>query len=188
MPQEKKPLQPSISVGDKVVHVGPLSWAGMKDLVSEFGRADLPLPAINFSRFSDMLKSAESGLTAALEDPDKQAAHAQLQDLRFYALLGELLSANLDVLREWIIGHPPIVTALVAAASNLAPAEIDALTAGELLRVARAAWTELVNDGFFTEAAGFFGGLLGLGAQQTQTDPSQPPGSAAQDSAATASA
>ena len=54
------------------------------------------------------------------------------------------------------------MTALVRGASNLTDDEIASLSPGQVLRVARAAYAALVSDGVFTEAASFFGELVGL--------------------------
>lgn len=168
MPQAKTELHPQIIVGDKVVHVGPLDWAGFRAVVDELARADLPLPSINTAGLQERLanRAATSGATGGL-------SLAAVLDLAF-----EFVAGNLPVLYQWALKHPPLLTAFVRGASNLNDDEVRQLTAGQMLRVGRAAWRALVADGFFAEAAGFFGELVGLRPTTPPDDrpaPPQPP-------------
>jgi hypothetical protein len=164
MPQEKSAVEPQITIGDKIVKVGPLDWAGLKQLVDTFGKADLPLPNLAGLSVRGWLDSMHRELDEAGDDLAKLARANQRSNLHIYELLVDFVGENLPALWQWLLKHPPLVAALVAGASNVTHDEMDQLTAGQLLRVARASWQALVADGFFTEAVGFFGGLLGLGA------------------------
>jgi len=164
MPQEKIAVEPQITIGDKIVKVGPLDWAGLKQLVDTFGKADLPLPNLAGLSVRGWLDSMHRELDEAGDDLAKLARANQRSNLHIYELLVDFVGENLPALWQWLLKHPPLVAALVAGASNVTHDEMDQLTAGQLLRVARASWQALVADGFFTEAVGFFGGLLGLGA------------------------
>jgi hypothetical protein len=148
----RKDLNPPIRVGDKIVQVGPLDWSGFKALVEAFARADLPLPDLNDDAVRQKL--------AALQASAKTTGALPIVDLA--GLIYEFVAHNLPTLYQWILKHPPLVSALVRGASNLSDEEIVGLSAGEVLRVARAAYAALVGDGVFAEAAGFFGELLGM--------------------------
>lgn len=163
MPQEKTAVEPQITIGDKIVKVGPLDWAGLKQLVDAFGKADLPLPNLAGLSVRGWLDSMHRELDEAGDDPFKLARASQRSNLHIYELLVDFVGENLPAIWQWLLKHPPLVAALVAGASNVTHEEMDQLTAGQFLRVARASWQALVADGFFTEAVGFFGGLLGLG-------------------------
>lgn len=152
-------VTPPIRVGDKIVQVGPLDWSGFKTLVEAFAKAELPLPSL-----------ADEGLRqkfAAVQANAKTSGTLAVVDLA--GLAYEFVAGNLPTLFQWILRHPPLVTALVRGASNLTDDEIGGLSAGEVLRIARGAYAALVQDGVFTEAAVFFGELLGM----------RPPGAAA---------
>lgn len=163
MPQEKTAVEPQITIGDKIVKVGPLDWAGLKQLVEAFGKADLPLPNLAGLSVRGWIDAMHRELDEAGDDPLKLARANQRSNLHLYELLIDFVGENLPALWQWALKHPPLVAALAAGASNLTHEEMDRLTAGQLLRVARASWQALASDGFFTEAVGFFGGLLGLG-------------------------
>lgn len=164
MPQDKIAVEPQITIGDKIVKVGPLDWAGLKQLVDTFGKADLPLPNLAGLSVRGWLDSMHRELDEAGNDLAKLARANQRSNLHIYELLVDFVGENLPALWQWLLKHPPLVAALVAGASNVTHEEMDQLTAGQCLRVARASWQALVADGFFAEAVGFFGGLLGLGA------------------------
>ncbi|HJT30853.1 MAG TPA: hypothetical protein VJ783_02220 [Pirellulales bacterium] len=152
MPQTKTQLHPQIIVGDKVVQVGPLDWAGFRALVDEFARADLPVPSINTAGLQERLSKRAGAPEAA-----GGLSLAAVLDLAF-----EFVAGNLPVLYQWALKHPPLLSAFVRGASNLNDDEVRQLSTGQMLRVARAAWRALMADGFFAEAAGFFGELVGL--------------------------
>ena len=148
----REDLKPPLRVGDKIVQVGPLDWSGFKTLIEAFAQADLPLPSL-----------ADEGLRQKLAAV--QASARTTGTLSFVDLAGlvyEFVAGNLPTLYQWILKHPPLLTALVRGASNLTDDEIASLSAGEVLRIARAAYAALVADGVFTEAAGFFGELVGM--------------------------
>jgi hypothetical protein len=184
MAQEKVTVQPQITLGDKVVKVGPLDWAGLKQLVDAFSQADLPLPNLAGLSIHGWLESMQQELDQAGNDLARIARANQRSNLKLYELLVDFVSENLPALWQWALKHPPIVAALVAGSSNVTPEEMEQLSAGQFLRVARAGWQALVDDGFFTEAVGFFGGLLGLG---TNAVPAASPSSAAANAGASAS-
>ena len=144
-------ITPTIRVADKIVQVGPLEWSGFKALVEAFAKADLPLPSL-----SDALRQKLSDVQAAA----RATGTLSLVDLA--GLVYEFVAGNLPTLYQWLLKHPPLVTALVRGASNLTDDEIASLSPGQVLRVARASYAALVSDGVFTEAAGFFGELVGL--------------------------
>ena len=169
MAQEKVAVQPQITLGDKVVKVGPLDWAGLKNLVDAFSKADLPLPNLAGLSIHGWLDSMQAELDEAGDDLTKIAKVNQRSNLKLYELIVDFVSENLPALWQWALKHPPIVAALVAGSSNVSREEMEQLSAGEFLRIARAGWQALVNDGFFTEAMGFFGGLLGLGTDAGPT-------------------
>lgn len=171
MPLAKTELRPQIIVGDKVVQIGPLDWAGFKAVVDEFARADLPLPSINAAGLQERLAklAGPAGVPGGL-------SLAAVVDLAF-----EFVAGNLPVLYQWALKHPPLLTAFVRGASNLNDDEVRQLTAGQVLRVARAAWHSLVADGFFAEAAGFFGELVGLRPMRQLGDQSALPPPPAED-------
>jgi hypothetical protein len=152
MPTPRVDLTPHLRAGDKIVQVGPLDWAGFKLLVDAFAQANLPLPTLNDVALRQKLAEVQAGARAP--------GSLSLADL--VGLAYEFVAGNLPTLFQWILKHPPLVTALVRGASNLTEDEIAALSAGEVLRVARAAYAALVRDGVFAEAAGFFGELVGL--------------------------
>ena len=184
MAQEKVAVQPQITLGDKVVKVGPLDWAGLKQLVDAFSQADLPLPNLAGLSIHGWLQTMQQELDQAGNDLARIARANQRSNLKLYELLVDFVSENLPALWQWALKHPPIVAALVAGSSNVTPDEMEQLSAGQFLRVARAGWQALVDDGFFTEAVGFFGGLLGLG---TNAVPPASPSSAAVNAGASAS-
>lgn len=93
-------------------------------------------------------------------------------DASAVADIATFIGMNLPVLAEWVFKHPPIVSALVVGATGLTDAQIDTLSAGKLMKVARASWKALVDDGFFEEVGGFFGDLLPLG--QVSAEQGQP--------------
>lgn len=72
----------------------------------------------------------------------------------------DLLGDNMQVIYQWVIKHPPIVAALVRGATGLQDEHIDQLSAGQFVRVTRAAWNALSEDGFVEELQGFFAELL----------------------------
>jgi hypothetical protein len=147
----REDVKPLIRVNDKVAQVGPLDWSGFKALVEAFAKADLPLPSLG-----DALKHKLTDVQAAA----RATGTLSLADLA--GLVYEFVSGNLPTLYQWLLKHPPLVTALVRGASNLTDDEIASLSPGQVLRVARASYAALVSDGVFTEAAGFFGELIGL--------------------------
>jgi hypothetical protein len=144
-------VKPTIRVGDKIVQVGPLDWSGFKGLVEAFAKADLPLPSLN-DPLRQKLADVQAGARAT--------GALSLVDLA--GLVYEFVAGNLPTLYQWLLKHPPLVTALLRGASNLTDDEIASLSTGEVLRIARAAYAALVSDCVFTEAAGFFGELIGL--------------------------
>ena len=151
MPLQRQDVTPPIRVNDKIVQVGPLDWSGFKALVEAFAKADLPLPTLGDSlrqKLADVQASARASGTLALVD--------------LAGLVYEFVASNLPTLYQWLLKHPPLVTALVRGASNLTDDEIASLSAGEVLRIARVAYATLMADGVFSEAAGFFGDALGL--------------------------
>jgi hypothetical protein len=155
---------PPIRVGDKIVQVGPLDWSGFKALVEAFAKADLPLPSLNDAlrqRLADVQASARASGSLSLID--------------LVGLVYEFVAGNLPTLFQWLLKHPPLVTALVRGASNLSDDEIASLTTGQVLRVARAAYAALVADGVFAEAASFFGEIVGIRPLATAAgEPYQP--------------
>jgi hypothetical protein len=177
MPSLLTELTPAVKLGDKLVHVGVLSWGGFKTVLGEVAKADLPLPKLALERIGGALAQIQSGYAAAAQETDPaKARHATQQtNAKLYEVLAVLLAENLDTLAAWLLAHPPIVSALVQGASNFSADEVDRLSAGELLRVARAAWAALTADGFFTEAAGFFGDLLGLHPTKGSAKSIEPP-------------
>jgi hypothetical protein len=185
MPSNLSNLHPPLALGDKLVQVGALDWAGLKALVESIVRADLPLPNLAAGGVRDWLDAFQRELDAAGDDPRQIAqAHGRAR-WQLYRVLLDLLVHNLPTLWHWFLRHPPMVTALVQGATNLGVDELERLTAGQFLRVARAAWEALVADGFFQEAAGFFAGLVGLKPHETSapTDSSAPASTAASASA-----
>ena len=184
MAQEKVAVQPQITLGDKVVKVGPLDWAGLKQLVDAFSQADLPLPNLAGVSIHGWLESMHQELAQAGNALARIARANQRSNLKLYELLVDFVSENLPALWQWALKHPPIVAALVAGSSNVTSDEMEQLSAGQFLRLARAGWQALVDDGFFSEAVGFFGGLLGLG---TNAVPAASPSSAAASAGASAS-
>lgn len=148
----RKDVDPPIRVGDKVVQVGSLDWSGFKTLVEAFAKADLPLPSLNDAALRQKLAEAQAAA--------KASGTLSLVDLAGVAY--EFVAGNLPTLHQWILKHPPLLTALVRGASNLTEEEIAGLSAAEVLRVARASYAALVHDGVFREAACFFGELVGL--------------------------
>ena len=177
MPANLKPLSPPITLADgqKNVCVGALTWGDFKAVLDEFRAAKLPLPKLSvdsmsasFTRIQDLYK------LAAASEPQAAFVATQQASSVLYEMLGTLVAENLPTLEAWFLAHPPIVSMLVHKSSNLQPAEVDQLSAGQLLRVASAAWSALSDDGFFSEAAGFFGGLLGLKLVPAANAASQP--------------
>lgn len=166
MPSAKTELHPQIVVGDKLVRVGPLDWAGFRAVVDEFARADLPLPSLEINSLQQKLAKLANGSGGS-----SGLSLAAVAELTF-----EFVAGNLPVLYQWALKHPPLLTAFVRGASNVDDDEARQLTAGQMLRVARAAWQALVADGFFAEAAGFFGELVGLRPTRPPRDePASPP-------------
>ncbi|HEX5442271.1 MAG TPA: hypothetical protein VFW87_00520 [Pirellulales bacterium] len=160
MPQTRTELHPQIVVGDKLVQVGPLDWGGFRTLVDELARADLPLPSLEATSLRQKLAQLAGGAGPAGGIPLSGVVE----------LAVEFVAGNLPVLYQWALKHPPLLTALVRGSSNLNDDEVRQLSAGQALRVARAAWQALLADGFFAEAAGFFGELVGLRAMSQPAD------------------
>ena len=154
MPAEptRKNLEPQLLVKDKVVQVGSLSWADFKKLVDAFSSANLPLPTLD----GDALR----GQLAALQATALVDGSVAVSDV--VGLVVEFVSTNLPTITTWVARHPLLIDSLIAGSTNLTPEEAATLTAGEVLRVARAAFRALIDDGVFAEAAGFFGELVGL--------------------------
>lgn len=166
MPLTKTELHPQIIVGDKVVHVGPLDWAAFRAVVDEFARAGLPLPSLEITSLQQKLAQLTNGWGGS-----SGLSLAAVAELAFEFVVG-----NLPVLYQWALKHPPLLTAFVRGSSNLNDDEVQQLTAGQMLRVARAAWQALAADGFFAEAARFFGELVGLRPTRRPGDqPASPP-------------
>ena len=180
MASDLKELSPTIKLGDKLVKVGALSWGGFKAVLRQLTAADLPLPKLAPDPIGDAFAQIQGFHAAAAASSDPNAAQIanQQANLRLYELLAMLLSENLDTLKSWLLAHAPIVSVLAQESSNLSAEEVDRLSAGQLLRVARAAWAELKADGFFAETAGFFGDLVGLRPKSHETS-SEPPSAAA---------
>lgn len=148
----REDIQPPLRVGDKIVQVGALDWSGFKALVEAFAKADLPLPSL-----------ADGALRQKLAEVQAAArANGTLSLVDLAGLAYEFVAGNLPTLYQWMLRHPPLLTALVRGASNLTEEEIASLSAAEVLRVARAAYAALVADGVFTEAACFFGEVVGM--------------------------
>lgn len=145
-------IEPALQVGDKIVQIGPLDWSAFRHVVEVFAKADLPLPKLD----SDALKQKLGNMQASA------SLDGSINVADVIGLVIEFVSENLPTIAAWFAKHPPLLEALVTGATNLTPEETAALTTGQVLRVARAAFRELVNDGVFAEAAGFFGELLGL--------------------------
>ncbi|HVC95884.1 MAG TPA: hypothetical protein VND64_19495 [Pirellulales bacterium] len=179
MPLDLKELSPSIKLGDKIVHVGVLTWGGFKAVLNKFTAADLPLPKLPVDKIGEAFSQIQAFYAAATGTNDSSAAYvaSQQANARLFELLAVLVGENLETLKSWLLAHAPIVSALAQEASNLSAEEVDRLSAGQLLRVARAAWTALVADGFFGETAGFFGDLVGLRPKDPSTS-SAPPSAA----------
>lgn len=188
MSRDKKPLDPSVYVknaqGEEIrVGVGPLSWLGVKELLDTISAVDLPLPSLATNSVSAWLKGQQGDL-ASLEtttDPNEMgkllAIAAQRQNLGLYQALVDLLSENFGVLYQWLLKHPPIVESLVRGATGLSREQLESLSAGEFMRVARASLAALMDSGITEEISGFFGELLrrtlGGGAQaESQPNPS----------------
>lgn len=152
MTKSRVDLTPHLRVHDKIVQVGPLDWSAFKALVDAFAQANLPLPSLNDGALRRKLTE--------LQADAKSSRSLSLVDLA--GMLYEFVAGNVSCLFQWILKHPPLVTALVRGASNLTEEEIASLSPGEVFRVARAAYAALVRDGVFAEAAGFFGELVGL--------------------------
>ena len=157
---DKIDVAPQIIVGDKVVRVGPLNWAGIKALADAFAKSDLPVPNLQAEGIRQRVAAlGGSGTTGSITPADVAG------------LAYEVVASNLPTFYQWAVRHPPLVAALVRGASNLTGEEVEQLSAGQTLRVARAAWQSLVSDGFFRELAGFFGELLGLPPTGTSAAP-----------------
>ena len=148
----RKNMEPTLQVGDKLVQIGPLDWAAFKQLVDAFTKADLPLPKLDSEALREKVSAVQAAATIE--------GSINLADI--VGLVVEFVSTNLPTIAAWVAKHPPLIDALLAGATNLTPEDAAALSAGQILRVARAAFQELVDDGVFAEAAGFFGALLGL--------------------------
>lgn len=173
----RKNLDPAIQVADKLVQVGSLAWVDFKHLLDAFTKADLPLPKLDSEALRGKISVIQA--TAAVEN------RLDLTDVIGVAV--EFVSTNLPTIAAWVAKHPPLIDALIAGATNLTPEETAGLSAGEILRVARAAFRAMVDDGVFAEAAGFFGELLGLRpatAQQASEPASGIPAAATPTSAA----
>lgn len=162
-----KPLSPSISIGDKIVHVGALSWGGFKAVLAEFTAANLPLPKLSLDSIAAGFADIQAIWEASTPGDQVSAVVAKQQaDAKLYEIVAKLAAENLPTLTAWITGHPRIVEALVREASNLTPDQVDQLSAGQLFRVASEAFAAAKADGFFSDAAGFFAGLVGLSKSQ----------------------
>lgn len=144
-------VAPQIVVGDKVVRVGPLNWTGVKALADAFAKSDLPVPNLQ----AEGIRQRAAALGAS-------NASGTVTTSDVAGLAYEVVASNLPTFYQWAVRHPPLVAALVRGASNLTGEEVEQLGAGQMMRVARAAWQALVDDGFFRELAGFFGELLSL--------------------------
>ena len=151
-PTQRKSLEPQLLVKDKVVQVGSLSWADFKKLVDAFSSANLPLPTLDGAALRNQVAALQA---TALVD-----GSITVSDV--IGLAVEFVSSNLPTITAWVAKHPLLIDSLIAGSTNLTPEEAAMLTAGEVLRVARAALRALIDDGVFTEAAGFFGELVGL--------------------------
>lgn len=184
MSRDKKPLDPPVYVknsqGEEIrVGVGPLSWLGVKELLDTISAVDLPLPSLATNSVSAWLKGQQGDLAAieaALKAENDSndlgnllVISSQRQNLGLYQALVDLLSENVGVLYQWLLKHPPIVESLVCGATGLNRAQIETLSAGDFMRVARASLAALMDSGITEEISGFFGELLrrmlGGGAQ-----------------------
>ena len=152
MAVERKALDPQIIIKDKIVSVGPLDWKGVKDFLAAVSSANLPLPDLATG-------SVHSWIESAKVDPS-------LTTIGLYQVIVDLVSENMQVIYQWIINHPPIVSALVRGATGLEQEELDSLSAGTFVRVVRASWKALVDDGFFSEVGSFFVESLPLSLNQ----------------------
>lgn len=162
---DRKNLVPALQVKDKIVQVGALDWGSFRSLVDVFAKADLPLPTLDTDGLRTKLAAVQA--TASVEGA------VNIADL--VGLVIEFVSSNLPTITVWIAKHPPLVEALVTGASNLTAEELGSLTPGQMLRVARAAFRELVDDGVFAEAGAFFGELLGLKPAKAKSEPKPAP-------------
>jgi hypothetical protein len=175
-----KDVSPQVKFGasrDKLAQVGSLQWAGVKSILAAFEKADLPIPTIAADGAKGFVEKSQKEFQAALAELD--AAENELQSLAAQAKLGalnksatagifgivaEIASANLPVLWQWVLKHPPILDAIITATSNLTKEDAESLSAADFMRVARTAWDRILTDGFFAEVGGFFVGLLGMKA------------------------
>lgn len=172
---ERKTLEPQITVTGKdssgqpieqIVKVGSLSWGAIKTLLDEIASVNLPLPNLAGGAVSAWISATQEGYASI--DPHepaevtaaKLAIANQQSTLGLYRVVADLLTENLQVLYQWLLKHPPIASALVRGATGLTEEQIDSLSAGQFLRVTRASWNALVEDGFMEELTGFFGDLI----------------------------
>lgn len=180
-----KEVSPQVKFGqsnEKLAQVGSLQWSGVKAILAAFGQADLPLPNISADGAKSFVAKAQAECQAALAELESAtdaveslAAQAKLAALNQSATAGifgvatDIASANLPVLWQWVLKHPPILDAIITATSNLSKEDAESLSAADFMRVARAAWGRIIADGFFQEVGGFFAGLLGIRPATSKT-------------------
>lgn len=153
---EKKAVEPQVTVSDQ----------GGKETVVKVG-------PLSWSALKEVVRELEK---AELPLPMFEVGPSGILDI------GAIITSNLPVLSQWVFKHPPIAAAFVIGATGLTEEELDQLSSGEFVRVARAAWKAVLDDGLFTELSGFFAESLPLsqpaaqGAEENQPSesPSQP--------------
>lgn len=166
MASQLRELDPPIKVGekgDKLVKVGTLDWLALKHVRNALRRADLPLPDLSAPGFKAELDRFQASFGPKGDVPI----------MRVVSLATEFMASNAHVVYQWILENPEIVEPIILGSTNLEPAEVDALTPGQTVRIFRVAWQNVREDGLFTEIGGFFGELFPKGPPPPEASPSQ---------------
>ena len=126
------------AITNKPVKVAPFDVQGLMRLAEEVRAVDLPLPKLDTDQVMGWV-GEKADLTEAVI---------------------EIFTKNLPAIFKWLTTIPTLLPILLEETTNLAPEEVASLSAGQGLKVARASWVACVEDGAFSEMAGFFGDLF----------------------------
>lgn len=149
------------------VSVRSFTCQGLIRFTDEFRRADLPLPSLEGDKLARFLDVSSSAVAAAKSDGGKLDIEAVSE------VIFDLIATNLPTIIRWLAGCPNLLLAALLETTNLEPRQVEEMSIGDAIRVARHVLKAVRDDGALAEAARFFGDLLMAGAQAT-SNPNPP--------------
>ncbi len=167
-----KECSPAIHVPDgdgkeTRVSVRSFTCQGLIRFTDEFRKADLPLPSLEGEKLARFLDVSSRAVAAAKEEGGKLDIEAVSE------VIFELIATNMPTIVRWLVRFPELLLSALIETTNLAPEQVEELSIGDAIRIARHVLTAIRSDGALGEAARFFGDLLMAGAQAT-SNPNPP--------------